>query len=43
LGIEAVRGKPLPEKVENFIYTGGGVMVLALMIFAIFNDVSRFF
>ena len=43
LGVEAVRGKPLPEKVENFIYTGGGVMVLALMIFAIFNDVSRFF
>jgi regulator of sigma E protease len=43
LGIEAVRGKPLPEKVENFIYTGGGVMVFALMIFAIFNDVSRFF
>ena len=43
LGIEAVRGKPLSEKTENFIYTGGAVMVGALMIFAIFNDVSRFF
>ncbi|MDB4135871.1 RIP metalloprotease RseP [Gammaproteobacteria bacterium] len=43
LGIEAVRGKPLPEKTENIIYTGGAVMVGALMIFAIFNDVSRFF
>ena len=30
------------EKTENFIYTGGALMVGALMIFAIFNDVSRF-
>tara|TARA_B100000767_G_scaffold60980_1_gene56787 strand:- start:3143 stop:4501 length:1359 start_codon:yes stop_codon:yes gene_type:complete len=43
LGIEALRGKPLSEKTENFIYTGGAVLVGALMIFAIFNDVSRFF
>ena len=43
LGIEAVRGKPLAEKTENFIYTGGALIVGALMIFAVFNDVSRFF
>ena len=43
LGIEAVRGKPLPEKVENIIYTAGAVLVIMLMIFAIFNDVSRIF
>ena len=43
LGIEALRGKPLSEKSENFIYTSGAVLVGALMIFAIFNDVSRFF
>jgi len=42
LGIEALRGKPLTEKTENFIYTGGALMVGALMIFAIFNDVARF-
>jgi regulator of sigma E protease len=42
LAIEAVRGKPFTEKTENFIYTGGALMVGALMIFAIFNDVSRF-
>ena len=42
LGIEAVRGKPFTEKTENFIYTGGALMVGALMIFAIFNDISRF-
>ena len=42
LAVEAIRGKPLPEKVENFIYTGGAVLVMMLMIFAVFNDVSRF-
>lgn len=43
LGIEALRGKPLSEKVENYIYSGGAVLVGMLMIFAVFNDVSRFF
>jgi regulator of sigma E protease len=43
LGIEAIRGKPLEEKIENFIYTGGALLVGALIIFAIFNDISRFF
>ena len=42
LGIEAVRGKPFTEKTENYIYTGGALMVGALMIFAIFNDIARF-
>lgn len=43
LGVEAVRGKPLPEKAENIIYTGGAVLVIMLMIFAVFNDVANFF
>ncbi len=43
LGLEAVRGKPLSEKVENYIYSGGAILVGMLMIFAVFNDVSRFF
>ena len=42
LGLEAVRGKPLTDRTENLVYTGGALMVGALMIFAIFNDVSRF-
>jgi len=42
LGVEAIRGKPLPEKIENMIYTGGAVVVIMLMIFAVFNDVARF-
>jgi regulator of sigma E protease len=42
LGVEAVRGKPLPEKVENYVYTIGAVLVGMLMIFAVFNDISRY-
>ena len=42
LGIEAIRGKPFSEKTENFIYSGGALLVGALIIFAIFNDISRF-
>ena len=34
---------PLPEKAENIIYTGGAALVIMLMIFAVFNDVARFF
>jgi regulator of sigma E protease len=43
LGVEAVRGKPLSEKAESIIYTAGALMVGALMIFAVFNDIARFF
>ena len=43
LGIEAIRGKPLPEKIENMVFTGGAALVVMLMFFAIFNDISRFF
>ena len=43
LGVEAIRGKPLPEKAENIIYTGGAALVVMLMVFAVFNDVARFF
>ena len=43
LGIEAIRGKPLSEKIENMVFTGGAAIVVMLMFFAIFNDISRFF
>ena len=43
LGLEAIRGKPLEERAENFIYKGGALIVGALIIFAVFNDVARFF
>ena len=42
LGIEAVRGSPMPTKMENLFYMSGWVAVGFLMIFAIFNDISKF-
>ena len=34
LGIEAVRGSPMPEKMENFFYMSGWIAVGFLMVFA---------
>ena len=42
LAIEALKGSPLSERVENYFYTGGWIAVVALMLFAVFNDISRF-
>ena len=42
LGIEAVRGSPMPEKMESFFYMSGWVAVGLLMVFAVFNDISKF-
>ncbi len=39
--VEAVTGKPVPEKVQAFGYQIGLMMVLSLMAFAIYNDVAR--
>jgi regulator of sigma E protease len=42
LGIEAVRGSPMSEKMENLFFMSGWVAVGSLMIFAIYNDISKF-
>jgi regulator of sigma E protease len=42
LGVEAIRGSPLPEKIDNFVYATGTAMINFLMVFAIFNDFARF-
>ena len=42
LGVEAISCSPLPDKVENFVYATGTVMIIFLMVFAVFNDVARF-
>ena len=42
LGIEAMRGSPMPEKMENFFYMSGWIAVGFLMVFAVFNDISKF-
>ena len=41
LAIEAIRGEPLPTRVENFTYTIGALMVGFLLVFAVTNDIFR--
>ncbi|MCT4656057.1 MAG: RIP metalloprotease RseP [Cohaesibacter sp.] len=41
--IEAVRGKPLSEKSQEFGFKIGLALVLSLMVFATFNDISYVF
>ena len=41
LAIEAIRGEPLPTRVENLTYTIGALMVGFLLVFAITNDIFR--
>jgi regulator of sigma E protease len=41
LAIEAIRGEPLPARVENFAYTLGALMVVFLLVFAVTNDIFR--
>ena len=43
LAIEAIRGEPLPTRVENFTYTIGALMVGFLLVFAVTNDIFRWF
>jgi len=40
-GIEAVRRKPVSEKVQNMAYRIGASLLFALMAVAIFNDIAR--
>ena len=41
LAIEAIRGEPLPARVENVAYTIGAMMVGFLLVFAVTNDIFR--
>lgn len=40
-GLEAVRGRPLPDKLQNFFQQLGMVLLLLLMVTAMFVDVQR--
>ena len=42
-GIEAVRGKPLSERAQEFGFRVGLALVVMLMIFATFNDIKGIF
>lgn len=39
--IEAVRGKPVPPEKEGIVHLAGFVLLFALMIFVLFNDIMR--
>ena len=41
LAIEAIRGEPLPARIENFAHTLGALMVGFLLVFAVTNDIFR--
>ncbi len=41
--IEAVRGRPLSEKSQEFGFKIGMALVLSLMVFATFNDITHIF
>jgi regulator of sigma E protease len=41
--IEAIRGKPVPADKEGIVQLAGVILLFALMIFVMFNDIMRFF
>ena len=41
LGIEALRGKPMNPKVEGFFHFLGFVLLMLLMVFVLYNDITR--
>jgi regulator of sigma E protease len=40
-GIEAIRGKALPERAQEYAFRLGLAMVCTLMIFSTYNDIAR--
>jgi regulator of sigma E protease len=43
LGIEAVRGKPVDPKKENFVHLIGFALLMTLMLFVTYRDIVRLF
>lgn len=41
--IELVRGKPIPPEKEGMIHMAGMVALMLLMVFVLFNDITKFF
>ena len=39
--IEAVRGKPINPKYEGYVHLAGMVLLLTLMVFITFNDITK--
>jgi regulator of sigma E protease len=43
LGIEAIRRKPISARTREFAYRAGLVIIIMLMVFVFYNDITRFF
>ena len=43
LFLEALRGKPVDQEKEAMIHTAGMALLLAFMVFILFNDVRKLF
>lgn len=43
LTIELIRRKPIPPEKEGYVNLAGMALLMALVIFVLFNDISRFF
>ncbi len=41
--VEALRGKPVPPDKEGLVHLAGFIALFALMVFVLFNDISKFF
>ena len=41
--VEAGRGKPIPPEKEGIVHMIGMVLLMLLMVFVLFNDISRLF
>ena len=41
-GLEAILGKPLPDRIQTAGFQVGLVLVLSLMVFGLYNDLSKF-
>ena len=41
LAMEAVKGKPVSERVQGIFYRIGAALLLSLTVFALFNDFLR--
>ena len=43
LVIEAIRGKPIPPEKEGWVHMAGFVLLMVLMVFILFNDLTKLF
>jgi membrane-associated protease RseP (regulator of RpoE activity) len=41
MGVEAIRGRPLPLRVREYALGVGMALIAALMIFVILHDIAR--